>query len=284
MANTAPNSPPPGTTRLDSLAAWRTASSLVSANRDMLLAIAGVFFMLPSLAFAVIVPEPEMPAGADNAAMMRLVSDYYYAALPYLLAVTVLQMAGMITLQIVMTDRARPTVAQAIRRGFAATLPYLLAQLLFGLALGVGIGVAMTLATLSGIAALGLVIAVVAMVVAAHLFLRFLLIAPVLANEPSRNPVAILRRSWELTRGQSGRMLGFFGMALLLFLVISSLILMFVGMLLAIVAEGEVERVLAAAVSSALTAVALVYFAGMMAAVYRQFAGPPPSEASAVFE
>ena len=39
-------------------------ASAVSANRDVLLALAGVFFVLPSFAFALLYPQPEPPAGA----------------------------------------------------------------------------------------------------------------------------------------------------------------------------------------------------------------------------
>ena len=67
---------------------------MVAKNRDMLLAVAGAFFMLPSLIFAVMVPEPAIPAGIAGSAAFQMLSEYYDAALPYLLVVTILQMAG----------------------------------------------------------------------------------------------------------------------------------------------------------------------------------------------
>lgn len=264
--------------RLDGLAAWQSASGMVAKNRDMLLAVAGAFFMLPSLFFAIMVPEPVIPAGIAGSAALQLLSDYYDAALPYLLLVTILQIAGILTLLIVMTDRARPTVGQAIGRGFRSTLSYLAAQVLYGLALGAGFVIIMTLGALSGIQAVSAALLLVMIIACVHIFLRFLLIAPVLASEPERNPVRILRRSWHLTRGQVGRMALFFGLALLLFLVVSGLIMMLVGIILAFATEGELQRVLRAVFSSAITAVALVYFVAMLAAVYRQFTGPSVEE------
>ena len=50
--------------RFDSNQAWKDAASAVSANRDVLLALAGVFFVLPSFAFTLLYPQPEPPAGA----------------------------------------------------------------------------------------------------------------------------------------------------------------------------------------------------------------------------
>lgn len=264
--------------RLDGLAAWQSASGMVAKNRDMLLAVAGAFFMLPSLFFAVMVPEPAIPAGIAGSAAFQLLSEYYDAALPYLLVVTILQMAGILTLLIVMTDRARPTVGQAIGRGFRSTLPYLVAQILYGLALGVGFGIMLALGALSGVQAVSAALLLVMIVAGVHIFLRFVLIAPILASERERNPVRILRRSWNLTRGQVGRMALFFGLALLLFLVVSGLVMMLVGIILAFATEGELQRVLKAVFSSAITAVALVYFVAMLAAVYRQLTGPGVEE------
>ena len=69
-----------------------------------------------------------------------------------------------------------------------------------------------------------------------------------------------------------------FGLALLLFLVVSGLVMMLVGIILAFATEGELQRVLKAVFSSAITAVALVYFVAMLAAVYRQLTGPSIDE------
>lgn len=255
---------------LDGLSAWQNAARMVTANREMLMAIAGVFFMLPALLFAVMVPQPDLPQGLTGKAAFEALSDYYGAASPYLLVVTVLQLAGMLAVLIVMTDRTRPTVGQAIGRGFRGSLPYLVAQLLYGLALGVGLGIVLALGSLTGISAVAAALIIIAGAFAINVFLRLLLIAPVLAVEGERNPLAAIRQSWRLTRGQVWRMGAFFGLALVLFLVVSSLIMMFVGIVLALVTQGDLQRVLADAVSSAITAVALVYFAGMLAAVHQQ--------------
>ena len=249
---------------------------MVARNRDMLMAIAGVFFLLPSLAFAVVVPQPVLPAGTTATEAFSSMSGYYSSALPYLLIVTVLQVAGIMTLLIVMTDRARPTVGQAIAAGFRTTLPYLAAQLVLGFGFGIGLGIVMAIGAVSGVKAVATALTIAAMFVAVIAFLRFVLVAPILATGPVRNPFAVLRNSWAMTRGQVARMAVFFGLALLLYLVITSLIMMLVGVVLALTTEGEVQRVLAAAVSSGLSAVGLVYFGAMLAAVHRQLAGDGP--------
>lgn len=271
------------TIRLDSSLAWKTATRLVAANRDMLMAIAGVFFLLPGLAFSVFVPEPQMAPGTPPREMMEMIADAWTASLPLLVVVTLLQMAGTVTMLIVMTDCARPTVGQAIRRGFLALGPYLLAQVIVGGTLGMGFLVLVSAAALTGQQAIAALVILGAFLAMIWCSLRMALVAPVLAIEAERNPVAALRRSWLLTRGNSGRLLAFLVLAGLLFAVIYGLAMMLVGVVLVLTTGGEVQQVLTAAVSSALTSGALVYFVAILAAVYRQLAGAPAEEIGDIF-
>jgi lysylphosphatidylglycerol synthetase-like protein (DUF2156 family) len=59
-----------------------------------------------------------------------------------------------------------------------------------------------------------------------------------------------------------------------LFLVASAVIMLVVGIVLALVAHGELQRVLASLVSSALSAVAALYILGIIAAIHHQLADP----------
>lgn len=271
------------TARLDSNLAWKTAMRLVAANRDVLIAVAGVFFLFPSLAFSVFVPEPQMPPGTPPREMMETIADAWTSSLPLLIVVTLLQMAGTVSMLIVMTDRQRPTVGQAIRRGFSALGPYVLAQIMVGAVLGMGFLVLVSVAALTGQQAVAAIAVIGAFIAMIWCSVRLALVAPVLAIEAERNPVEALRRSWALTRGNSGRMLAFFVLAGLLFAVIYGLTMMLVGVVLVLMTGGSVQQVLTAAVSSSLTAGALVYFIAMLAAVYRQLAGDDASAVSDIF-
>lgn len=271
------------TVRLDSSLAWKTATRLVATNRDVLIAIAGVFFLLPSLAFSVFVPEPQMAPGTPPGEMMEKIADMWTASMPLLIVVTLLQMAGTVTMLIVMTDRTRPMVGQAIRRGFLALGPYVLAQIMVGAALGMGFLVLVSAAALTGQQAIGAVVVIGAFIAMIWCSLRMALVAPVLAIEAERNPVQALKRSWALTKGNSGRMLAFFMLAGLLFAVVYGLAMMLVGVVLVLTTDGGIQQVLTAAVSSTLTAGALVYFVAILAAVYRQLAGDTADEIGDIF-
>ncbi|MBF9150975.1 glycerophosphoryl diester phosphodiesterase membrane domain-containing protein [Novosphingobium jiangmenense] len=272
------------TPRLDSSLAWKTATRLVATNRDMLMAIAGVFFLLPGLAFTIFVPEPQMAPGTPPGKMMEIMAEAWTSSLPLLIVVTLLQMAGTVTMLIVMTDPQRPTVAQAISRGFRALGPYMLAQLIVGGAIGMAFLVLVSAAALTGVQAIGAIVILAAFVAMIWCSLRMALVAPVLAIEAERNPVQALRRSWALTQGNSGRLLAFFVLLGVVFAVVYGLAMMLVGVVLVLTTGGELQRVLTAAVSSAITSGALVYFIAILAAVYRQLAGPPTAEIRSVFD
>lgn len=271
------------TAHLDSALAWKTATRLVANNRDVLAAIAGVFFLLPGLAFSVFVPEPQMAPGTPPGAMMEMLAETWTASLPLLIVVTLLQMAGTVSMLIVMTDRERPTVGQAIRRGFLALGPYVLAQVIVGGVLGMGFLVLVSAAALTGQQAVAAIVVIGAFIAMIWCSIRMALVAPVLAIEHERNPVQALKRSWGLTSGNSGRLLAFFVLAGLLFAVVYGLAMMLVGVVLVLTTGGGVQQVLTAAVSSTLAAAALVYFVAMLAAVYRQLAGEPAEAIGDIF-
>ncbi|MGE8132636.1 hypothetical protein ACQKO5_03415 [Novosphingobium subterraneum] len=270
--------------KLDSSLAWKTATRLVATNRDVLMAIAGVFFLLPGLAFSIFVPEPQMAPGTPPGRMMEIMADAWTSSLPLLIIVTLLQMAGTVTVLIVMTDPDRPTVAQAIARGFRALGPYVLAQIIVGGALGMAFLVLVSAAALTGVQAIGAIVILAAFVAMVWCSLRMALVAPVLAIEGERNPIQALRRSWALTQGNSGRLLAFLVLLGLLFAVVYGLAMMLVGVVLVLTTGGELQRVLTAAVSSAITSGALIYFIAVLAAVYRQLGGPNTLEIRSIFD
>jgi hypothetical protein len=260
-------------TKLDSNAAWKEASALVAANREVLYILAGVFFLLPSLALAVFIGEPAVEPGMDREQMMAALTEFYGQAWWLILLSSILQVVGILSILTLMRDRSRPTVSEAIRAGLGGTLSYLGAQLLFVIGFAVVGGVLVgVLAVISP--ALAVVAALLLFIAAVFFVCRLLLVAPVVAVEGERNPIAALRRSWGLTKGNFWRIFAFLVLVLVLFLIVLSIVMLVIGLILAIVTSGDTQRVIAAVVSSALTAVAIVYFAGMIAAIHRQLAGP----------
>ena len=109
-----------------------------------------------------------------------------------------------------LTDHRRPTVAEALKIGASKILSYLAAYLLLGLAFGL-----IAIALVGGLAATGSVGASVvgifaSVVLLAYFFTKFSLVPPVLVKEGISNPITALARSWQLTKGNSLRLFGFF--------------------------------------------------------------------------
>jgi hypothetical protein len=271
-------------TQLDISEAWKSATRLVATHRDMLVAIAGVFILLPNLAFAFFFPEPQVAPNLPPREQIAVLGEAYSNAMPLLLPISLIQMAGLLIVIIVMTDRSRPTVATAIRQGALATLPYFGAQILVGMLLATIFVVMATLAGAIGSTAVASAMVMLVFALAATVGLRMALVAPVLACELERNPVSAMRRSWQLTQGSALRLASFLLLALMLFMLIYGLIMLFIGVVLSLTTSGDVQRLAAAIVSSTMTAAAMVYAGAILAAVHRQLAGPPASEMTSTFD
>lgn len=258
----------------DSNRAWKQATAAIAANREVLMALAGVFFLLPGLAISLLLPQPEPAAGADADAVLNQMRAHYMASMPFLIPVALLQAGGTLAMLTLFTDRSRPTVGDAIRRGFISIVPYVLAQLVIGLGVGVAGSVLLTAAALTGVGAV--VSVVMALLVAALIYIvvRTSLVAPVVAVEGIRRPMQALRRSWRLTQGHVGRLALFYLLLAVAFLFIISVVMTVLGIVLVLVVGPETGRFAAAVVSSALGAIAMIHFVGVLAAIHRQLAGP----------
>jgi len=258
--------------KFDSNLAWQQATAAIRANREALFALAGVFYLLPLLAFALLFPQPSPPPGADEQAMMAFAARYYAETLPVGLPLGLVQAAGTLTLLTLLTDRRRPTVGEAIRLGFATLLPYLASQILFGLATGsVGLLV-LTVLGLSGsnvLVSAGLAALIVAGI---YLWVRVSLAAPAIAVEQVRGPVRALRRSWRLTRGNGARVLVFYALIVLTFAILLMLVTSLVGIGLALVVPAHAARIAEAVVSSSLEAGMGLAFVAALAATHAQLA------------
>jgi hypothetical protein len=270
--------------KFDSNLAWKQASSAIAANREVLLALSGVFFLLPSLAFSLFFPQPEPVAGQNEQQLMALMGDYYVSAMPFMIPMALVQAAGTLAMLTLFTDRSRPTVGAAIRQGVAGILPYFLAQIMLGVAIGLIGGVLLAVGAITGIPALvGLAIAALVLL-AIFGAIKTSLVAPIVAVERERNPIAAIRRSWLLTTGNSARIGLFYALVIVVFFVVMTIIMALIGIALAVVAGDETARVVAAIVSSALGSVMTLYLVAIVASVHRQLAGPSQEAVSAPFE
>ncbi|TCU59883.1 hypothetical protein EDF58_102572 [Novosphingobium sp. PhB57] len=269
--------------KFDSNRAWSQASQAVSANREVVLALAGVFFLLPQLVFAIFFPQPDMGTGMNEQQVMAAVKSYYSSILPIMIPIALLQALGTLSLLCLLDTDRRPTVGEAIRAGVKGLVPYLVAQIVIGLALGLfALVVAGGLGAAGG--AIGATIGLfLALVLGLVIFVRFSVTAPVVAVEKTLNPIFALGRSWTLTKGNTARLLGFYAL-----LMLAMIVLMIFGNILTLpvtlLAPGEVVRVVAAIVESVMATIMALYFVAVVAQVHRQLAGRGEESPARPFE
>lgn len=270
--------------KFDSNRAWKEASAAVTANREVLFAIAGVFILLPSLAFALLFPQPEAAAGMTGEQAANLLLAFYRESMPWMIPMAILQAVGSLALLTLFTDRTRPTVGAAIRQGAIGLVPYLVAQLLVGFVVSAIAMIVIGLGAATGLMALAIVLAVGVIVFAVYAFVKTSLVAPVIVVEGVRNPIAALKRSWSLTTGNSSRIAVFYALLFFTFLVIVFIASALIGIVAAVIAGAEGARIVNAVVSSMLGAAVTVYAVSVIAAVHRQLAGLSPEAVGATFD
>jgi hypothetical protein len=278
--------------KLDMGKAWTQATGLIGSNRDTIGAIAGLFFFLPSLALALFAPElvnpqPAAPAGADPQVAMQAALDQMSKAYTdnwaLFLALTIVQFVGSMSLLALLTDRGRPTVGEAMGIGIRSIPTYLAAQILSALAVGLAVGIPLGIVAAAGSPVAVVLVGFALVLVGAYLFVKFSLIAPVIAIDGVRNPVTALQQSWRLTKGNSFRIVAF---VLLLFFtigIIAALVSGIFGLIFSALGS-QIADIGNGLVSAAVNTLIGVIFLVVIAAVHRQLSGQSPEGLAQTFE
>lgn len=270
--------------KLDSNLAWQDAQAAIKGNREVLLALAGVFFMIPALAFALLYPQPQTPPAMTPQQATTLVQSFYRDAFPYMLPMLAAQVVGAMTVLTLFTDRTRPTVGGAIGHGVIDAIVFLGAMLAFWIASGLVLGLVVLLFSLSGNAALVAMVTAACLGVMLYCLVRLALVMPVIAVEGERNPVAALRRGWTLTRGNGARIVMIMLLLFLVYLVITTALTAVSGLVLAYALGLKAGEIATAVLTSAAGAVFTLYVIAMLAMIHRQLAGPSPEAIGATFD
>jgi hypothetical protein len=259
--------------KLDIGSIWNEASELVRSNHQVLAAVAGVFFLLPSFAFALLMPAPKPQPDAAPEAMLGMLREFYIAAAPWLIAMIMVQALGQMATFALLARSGRMTVAEALREALTALFPYLGTQLIltlgFALIAAVGAGIAAAIGSIPLMVLLGLV----GFVAAIYVSLRLTMVLPVIAVDRVRNPVSALQRSWNLTRGNVGPILLYMVLLVVVFVVASIVVGIVVGLLAALLGGARSAEVVGAAISGLLSAGFTVYIVASMAAMHRRLTG-----------
>lgn len=271
--------------QFDMNAAWRDATAMISANRDVLLVVAGLFFFLPSVAMTMLAPGmQQMPTDIGGEQALEAMLAVYQANAPLLIVVTLLQAVGVLALLALLRHSSRPTVGEALKIGVMALLPYIAAQLLVGLAAGIFMVFAIAIGAATGVGVITFVLGTIAVVGFVYLWVKFSLVSPVIAIDRTFNPLTALQRSWQLTKGNSLRLFAFFLLVIVAIVVVGLILSLVIGLLAALLGTGTAGLLVTGIFSGALGAAYTVLFMSILAAVHRQLSGGTTEDVSATFE
>ncbi|MXP24546.1 hypothetical protein GRI39_00580 [Altererythrobacter indicus] len=275
--------------KFDMSTAWRDAMSMLNANREVLLIVAGIFSFLPTLAASFLVPPMQATMAMDNPAsteaaleqVTQMYANYWWV----FLLMTLIQSIGFIAILALLRDSNRPTVSEALQIGLKGFLPYFAAYVLLCIALGLIIGIILTIVALTNVAALIIVATFAALIFAIYAMIKCSLTPAIVAIEKTYNPITILKRSWTVTKGNSLRIFGFFMLIGIVYLIISIIIGMVMqGLGIAIGPNSLAMQIINGLVNGLVGAIATVVFVAILAAIHRQLAGASPDAISEAFK
>jgi len=278
--------------KFDMVRAWDEAVATITANREVMLIVAGIFFFLPAVAQGFAMPPMNTLFTAGNAAGMQQQMWRFYADFGWMFVLTgLLQAVGTLALLALLRDYRRPTVGAAIRTGLLGVLPaigaYLLIALgftivLFALALVIGLAVA-ALGGGTGGTLLGFVLFVAMVALLVYASVRVSLLLPVIAIERLMNPVAAIRRSLTLTKGTTGRLFLFYLLLFIAYLVLAMVMGLAVAGLVLVLGQ-SLSLIVGSVLSGLIGAGFATVFAAVLAAVHRQLSGPSREAVAETFE
>ncbi len=252
--------------------AWDETRGIIARDGGLLMTIALALFVLPGVISDLVTPEA--PPG-------QFPPVGYWTAIT--LVALLIALVGQLAV-IRLATGSRVTVGEAIGDGarrapayFAASLMWLLPFLIAG-ALLLGM-VSRNPEDVPPATAIALILLVCVLL---YFAIRMLMTSAV-ASAESANPVAIVKRSWELTRGNWLRLFGFFLVflfgAIIVVAAVGSIIGIFARLVLGGVEPMTVGALVVALVSQIVSAAMSVLLMLMIARIYVQLAGRGEAEA-----
>lgn len=274
--------------RFSPSAAWDDVRATLAAHSQLLIALGGAFFLLPLLALSFFGPANMVVALGENPSGEQVWAAFR-PLVPWLLLFAIVQMAGQLAILSAILRRGGATVAEGVVHGLGRLGYLILANLVFLLlAMAAMILLVIVFGLLAMVAgplanALALVGGIAAVAVYFVLYVRFLLLPVLLVAEDIRWPLALLGRSWQLTRGNTFPIFAFYLIVTIVFIVIVLTVTVIFGPLLTLLGldmtPGGAGAAILAVVNGVVSTAGTVIFLLMQLAVYRLVGGATPRPA-----
>lgn len=232
--------------KLSYSAVWADLTALLRSHASLIATVAGVFIFLPTLLLAHFLPQPE---AATPERIGQLWLEYGLSNWHWLLLAFIVRAIGAIAILLLVFARDI-SVGGAIAGALALLPAYFIATLLSSVAIGFGF----FLLVVPGLYLLG----------------RLGPLNAVIVAEAHRNPIAAIRRCWELTKGRGWAILGLILIVAIAAAIVVGVATTLLGILFILVAGQDVGQLLALIVRTAGNAAMVTLLLVLGAAVYRQ--------------
>lgn len=266
--------------KLSITAAWNETAEFVKREARLLFPLAFMLIALPVAVMEALQPDPAGPGQMPEAGAWALI-------IPLVL---VASMIGNLAISF-LAIRSNVAVGEAIGRGARRFLPLFLVFILLCLVGFILLVIAATIvmALVPGAlsdASAGMQSPAVAQAVMLTILLmlpiiiffgtRLILVTPAAAAEEA-GPIGIIRRSWSLTAGHTGKLIAFLLLVFILIAVLTTAIQSVAGLLFTLVAgpprAGSLSKLLIILVMAGVRTIVGVYLTSLIARIYVQRAG-----------
>lgn len=258
--------------------AWNETAAFVKREAGLILPIALMLLAVPTAALQIAMPTPSTPGELPAAGLWLLL-------LPLVMIASIVGSVAITYLAL----RPGSSVAEGLQVGVKRFLPLFLASLLIAIA-AIIVMIPIALIVVGGAAATGSVgaatgsvvlLVLIMMVIGVAFWVRIMLMTPVAAAE-NLGPIALIRRSWELTRGHFWKLLGFVVLMVMVGGVAIWAISAIIGILVFALGgppqPGNSSFIVMTIVEALLSAIFSAFFVTMVARVYAQLTGSVPKD------
>lgn len=234
--------------RFSPSAGWDEVRQLVGREMQLLVAIAGVFFLLPGLVLSFMLPPIEDISRLD--AVVAVLQPY----LPLIFLISLIQMVGQLAIwSLVMAD-GRQTVGEAIKAGLLF-LPF---YFLINLSSNIIVGLGLLLFIVPGL----------------YLATRLAPIGVIAIVENIRNPITAIQRSFAVTKDNALPVFAFILIVGVVYFLISLVCSLVFGNVFALfgldMGMGGTGAAVLAVISGLVSAAGTTVFTLMAVVIYRQ--------------
>jgi hypothetical protein len=268
---------------------WSRGVELLQSNFSLLIVIAGVFLMLPTIAIYLLIPDLQMLSdpSLDQSVVQERLAEIVGPIVGVALISSLFQFVGQ-SAMIALMGEARPTVGQALAGGFKVLPGLVVVMLVFVTVFFVGamlITLPITLlAGVSGVPALGIVAMFPMLLFAVWLMARLSMTMPAMVLSGMRNPFTAIGESVRLTKPRQWPILLFWGMIYAIMTVIGLLFNGVIGVVASLFGTGTGAMLVVGLSNGVTGAITGMIVCALAVAMYAQLSGPGDAAIERTFD